>query len=135
MIKKPRNVRMGLLALSAAMAMPMAFAQEQDQKAADAAATTQAETKTTETASTHPTTATAETSAQSATDTATPKTWADVDGDKDGNISKTEAAAEPAVRQIFDVADSNKDSKLTPDEYKAYVAKANGAAKPAGNGG
>ncbi len=133
MINKSRNVRMGLLALSTAMAMPMAFAQEQDQTAVDAAATTQAEVQTAETVST--TSATAETSAQAATDTAKPKTWADVDGDKDGNISKTEAAAEPAVGQIFDVADSNKDSKLTPEEYKAYVAKAHGAAKPAGSGG
>lgn len=149
-MKQSRNALIGLLAMSAAVAMPMAFAQEQDLKAAATAAATesattesvpaeQAEPQATSTPSqsTAPqtTAATTETSAQASTDTAKPKTWADVDGDKDGNISKTEAAAEPAVGQIFDVADANKDSKLTPDEYKAYVAKAYGAAKPPGSGG
>lgn len=118
-MKQSRNALMGLLALSAAMAMPMAFAQDAGQKASDPAAAQ---------------------SGMQATEAAPPaaakqKTWTDVDGDKDGNISKTEAAAEPAVGQIFDLADSNKDNQLTPDEYKAYVAKANGAAKPAGQGG
>lgn len=132
-MKQSRNALMGLLVLSAAVAMPMAFAQEQDQKAADPAAATQSDTQTTDTAPQEPAT-TEQPAAQASTDTAKPKTWADVDGDKDGNISKTEAASEPAVGQIFEAADSNKDSKLTPDEYKAYVAKANGA-KPAGPGG
>lgn len=120
-----RNALIGLLTLSAAAAMPMAFAQEQGQTAADPAATTQSEAQATSTPAPAAPTATSE---------AKPKTWTDVDGDKDGNISKTEAASEPAVGQIFDMADTNKDSKLTPDEYKAYVAKANGA-KPAGQGG
>ncbi|MCY7355562.1 MAG: EF-hand domain-containing protein [Lysobacter sp.] len=126
-MKQSRNALMGLLALSVAVAMPMAFAQKQDQKAADPAATTQSETPATTTPAPAAPTATA--------GDAKPKTWSDVDGDKDGNISKTEAASEPAVGEIFDLADANKDSKLTPDEYKAYVAKANGAAKPAGQGG
>ncbi len=133
MMKQARNALIGLFALSAAVAMPIAFAQEQTQTAADPAATT--EVQAAETTTEQSTTATADTSAQASTDAAKPKTWTDVDGDKDGNISKTEAAAEPAVGQIFDVADSNKDSKLTPEEYKAYVAKAHGAAQPAGNGG
>lgn len=133
-MKQSRNALIGLLTLSAAVAMPMAFAQAQDKVAADPAAT--AEAQTTETAPQQSTTtATSETPAQAATDAAKPRTWTDVDGDKDGNISKTEAASEPAVGQIFDMADTNKDSKLTPDEYKAYVAKANGAAKPADSGG
>jgi len=32
------------------------------------------------------------------------------------------------LAQVFDQADSNKDGKLTPDEYKAYVAAQQGAA-------
>jgi len=131
-MKQSRNALMGLFALSAAVAMPVAFAQAQ--KAADAAAATQ--TKTTDAVPQESTTAaaTAQTSTSAQAAAEKPKTWTDVDGDKDGNISKTEAASEPAVGRIFDLADTNKDSKLTPDEYKAYVVKANGA-KPAGQGG
>lgn len=139
-MKQSPKVLSGLLAFSAVMAMPIAFAQEQTLTTADPAATTQsktapAETQAAEAAPEQPSASIAETSAQPSTETAKPKTWTNVDGDKDGNISKTEAAAEPAVNEIFDMADSNKDSKLTPDEYKAYVAKAHSAAKPAGNGG
>lgn len=135
MMKQSRSALIGLLALSAVVAMPMAFAQAKDQKAADPATTTQSETQATDAAPQDATTATqAPTAPTAAAGEAKPRTWTDVDGDKDGNISKTEAASEPAVGQIFDLADTNKDSKLTPDEYKAYVAKANGA-KPAGQGG
>ncbi len=144
-MKQSRNALIGLLAFSAAVAMPMAFAQEQSQTAADPAAVTQSETTATEpqatetapqqSTTTSSDTAASDTAAQASIDAAKPRTWTDVDGDKDGNISKAEAASEPAVSQIFDMADTNKDNKLTPDEYKAYVAKANGAAKPAGSGG
>jgi len=126
MMKQSRNALMGLLALSAAAAMPMALAQEQEQKSADPASATSTGIQ--------PNTVQSPVASTAATDTTKPKTWADVDRDKDGNISKTEAAAEPAVGKMFDLADTNKDSKLTPDEYKAYVAKANGA-KAAGQGG
>ena len=51
------------------------------------------------------------------------KSWADIDLDKDGKLSKTEAAAVPALVQVFDQADSNADGSLTSDEYKAHVAK------------
>ena len=40
----------------------------------------------------------------------------------------------PALGQVFDKADSNADGSLTADEYKAYVAKAQGS-KPAKHGG
>ena len=61
------------------------------------------------------------------------KSWADVDADKDGKLTKTEAAAVPALGQVFDKADGNTDGALTADEYKAYVAKVQGKA-PAGGG-
>lgn len=56
------------------------------------------------------------------------QTWASVDTDGDGAISKTEAQVNAGLAQVFDQADSNKDGKLTPDEYKAYVAAQQGAA-------
>lgn len=115
---KSLNRTIPLLALTAALAAPVAFAQS-----------------TTAAPQTSPTAA--DQAAPPADSAATPaaapqgkaKTWADVDADKDGKISKTESASEPAVGQIFDQADSNKDGSLTTDEYKAYIAKSNGAPK------
>ena len=58
--------------------------------------------------------------------------WSDLDGDKDGKLTKTEAAALDSLTRVFDQADADKDGALTPDEYKAYIAD-NG--KPGGHGG
>ena len=58
--------------------------------------------------------------------------WSDLDGDKDGKLTKTEAAALDSLTQVFDLADVDKDGALTPDEYKAYIA-VNG--KAGGHGG
>ena len=63
-------------------------------------------------------------------------TWSDLDADKDGKLTKTEASGVQALSQVFDDADADKDGALTPDEYKAFVAKnAPGAAPPAGSQG
>ena len=56
------------------------------------------------------------------------QTWASVDTDSDGAISKQEAQVNAGLAQIFDSADGNTDGKLTPDEYKAFVAKQSGGA-------
>lgn len=63
------------------------------------------------------------------------QTWASVDTDSDGAISKQEAQVNAGLAQIFDQADGNTDGKLTPDEYKAFVAKqqGGGAAGSQGN--
>ena len=61
------------------------------------------------------------------------KSWSDVDTDKNGSLSKSEASSVPALSQVFDQADADADGALTADEYKAYVAKAQGGA--AGNSG
>ncbi|KLD70582.1 hypothetical protein [Xanthomonas pisi] len=50
------------------------------------------------------------------------QTWASVDTDSDGAISKPEAQVNAGLAQIFDQADGDHDGKLTPDEYKAFVA-------------
>jgi hypothetical protein len=50
------------------------------------------------------------------------QSWADVDADGDGVISKTESQANAGLAQVFDDADGNKDGKLTADEYRTYAA-------------
>lgn len=59
-------------------------------------------------------------------------TWSDLDADKDGKLTKSEAAPVQALTQVFDTADADKDGALTPDEYKAYLAS---SGKSAGNQG
>lgn len=103
-----------LIALAAAFATP-AFAQN-----ADAAQTQdpQAQAQSTQD--------------QGATAAATPKStrWSDLDADKDGSLSKSEADAVPSLGAVFDKADANADGALTGEEYKAYVA-INGRGAPA----
>jgi outer membrane receptor protein involved in Fe transport len=119
---KSRKPMILAMALAATLSAPLAFAQsagEQAPPSSDAASAAQD--------------AGAATAAQPA---AAPqkKSWADVDGDKDGNLSKTEASAVPALGQVFDQADSDANGSLTPDEYKNYVAKvqSNGGGKKGG---
>ena len=47
-----------------------------------------------------------------------------LDFDKDGKVSKAEAAGNPDLITGFDRADRNKDGKLTPKEYDALLARA-----------
>lgn len=54
-------------------------------------------------------------------------TWAELDTDKDGNLSKNEAAALSSVQALFDKADANADGSLTGDEYRNYLAMNNGS--------
>ncbi|HEY0661711.1 MAG TPA: EF-hand domain-containing protein [Lysobacter sp.] len=131
-----RKSLIGTLALVASLSAPLAFAQSADASAqqapptetstppTDAASTTQSPTSTEATAGAETSTsndATATTSAEPAK-----KSWADVDMDKDGKLSKTEAATVPALGQVFDQADADADGSLTADEYKSYVAKVQG---------
>lgn len=96
-------------ALAAVMAAPVAFAQ------------------TSPPASTQSSDAAAQDAAAAPAGTAAApqkKSWSDVDTDKNGSLSKSEAATVPALGQVFDQADADADGSLTADEYKAYVAKA-----------
>jgi hypothetical protein len=120
-----RKTLIGTFALVASLSAPLAFAQSQtDASSTDASAqsTTASDAST---QSTTPTDASATTSndASAATTQGDPakKSWADVDADKDGNLSKAEASAVPALGQVFDKADANADGSLSADEYKAYV--------------
>src|SRR3546814_12976279 len=73
------------------------------------------------------------TSPQATAPTAEPKqvTWADLDVDKDGSLSKAAVATVPALTQVFDAADADADGKLTAEEYKADAAAASGEADAA----
>lgn len=154
-----RNPLILVTALTAALAAPLAFAQDanasataQEHAAAQASTTTPAVPATTPAAdagamaatpATPATPPTGDTSATGATP-ATPATpsaaatkkisWSDLDGDKDGKLSKTEAAPISSLSQVFDQADSDKDGALTADEYKAYIA-AQGTHAGHGNNG
>jgi len=59
-------------------------------------------------------------------------TWADVDIDGSGAISKEESGQLPSLAQVFADADADADGELTPDEYKAYVATVGGGASQGG---
>lgn len=125
-----RKSLIGAFALVATLSAPLAFAQQAEQappteQSADAAATTAGDAAA---QASEPAAATATAAAPQK------KSWSDVDSDKDGNLSKTEASSVPALGQVFDKADSNADGSLTAAEYKAYVAKAQ-SGKPAKHGG
>lgn len=110
-------------ALVAMLSAPLAFAQSTTpQSSQDPAA-----------ASTDQAAASGASATQGSANTSGKKSWSDVDTDKNGSLSKSEASSVPALGQVFDQADADADGALTADEYKAYVAKAQGG--PAGNSG
>jgi hypothetical protein len=108
------------LAIAAAVSAPLAFAQDANASATaqDAA---QSATPATPADPQAGTAATPATPAQPAAD-AKKVTWSDLDADKDGKLTKTEAAPIDSLSQSFDAADADKDGALTTDEYKAYLA-------------
>jgi Ca2+-binding EF-hand superfamily protein len=56
------------------------------------------------------------------------KNWSELDTDKNGTLSMSEASAIESLGKSFTQADTNADGQLTTDEYKAFVS-ANGKAK------
>ncbi len=126
-----RKSLIGAFALAATLSAPLAFAQSQTGTATtDASAQSSTSTDT----SAQPTTADTQTTTSNDASAATSgdpakKSWNDVDVNQDGNLSKDEAAAIPALGQVFDKADANADGALSADEYKAYVDKSQGTKK------
>lgn len=118
-MKNVRKPLFGLVALGVALAMPAAFAQEA------AAPTAQDPATAAQDATTQPTAPVAD---------QRPLTWADLDVDGNGTLSRTEAGNLQSLAQVFDEADGDKDGELTTDEYKSFVAKAN-AQQPDASGG
>ena len=113
------------LAFAAVVSAPLAFAQD-----ANASATGQENAAAQPATPATPADPQAGTSAVPATPaqpaaTAGKVTWSDLDADKDGKLTRTEAAPIESLSQSFEAADADKDGALTTDEYKAYLA-ANG---------
>ena len=105
--KSSRKPLIGVFALLASLSAPLAFAQTTDAAAQAAPPAAQ---------SAAPADAAPAAAPQK-------KSWSDVDLDKDGKLTKTEAAAVPALGKVFDQADGNADGALTTDEYKNYVVQ------------
>ncbi len=118
-MKNARKSLIGLVALGSALVMPMAFAQSETAPTATQDPAAQ---------SAPPADQGAAPAAATPTPDAKKVTWADLDADKDGTLSKTEAAPLASLSQVFDQADSDANGKLTADDYKAYVAKNSGGA-------
>lgn len=96
----------GLIALGVAFAMPMAFAQEADNvDQPPQAQTSQGQVS-----------------------------WADLDSDGDGNLSRAEAAALPELATVFDQADADGDGVLTSQEYQQYAASQGADSPPQDDG-
>ena len=110
-----------LIAAGSVMALP-AMAQTAQQSAAQAqqqAAQAQQAAGAADQAADAATGAAAQASAQAS---GGGQTWASVDTDGNGTISKSEAQVNAGLAQVFDQADTNKDGELSADEYKAFVA-------------
>lgn len=130
-MNKTRNPLTLAIALGAVLAMPVAFAQQPPTDTTGAPPTAQPQ---------DPTTTTDDSAAPATTPgepTAQPQqlTWADVDADGNGSISKSESAALPSLAQVFDQADADADGELTTDEYQAFVAANAGGQADDGSGG
>ncbi len=123
-MKNARKPLVAMMALGFAMATPLAFAQD--------ASATQDPAYTGEATTQAPPT-TQDGYAEDANAQAQPEaqqgqvTWADLDGDSDGKLSRDEASGLPALAQVFDDVDADSDGFVTPEEYQAYVARASGA--------
>lgn len=55
------------------------------------------------------------------TGTPAPRPFEELDANADGAITKDEAAADPALVQVFGTLDKDADGRLTPDEYADYA--------------
>lgn len=71
------------------------------------------------------TTAIAQDAGAAKSDQATPAqvSWSDLDTDKNGSLSASEADASPGLKAHFAQADANADGALTGEEYRAFLAK------------
>ena len=87
--------------------------------------TTQSDTQSTDTQSTAGTQSSSGVTNEASTTSTTgaqKRNWSDLDVDKNGSLSSTEAAPISSLSQSFTTADANADGELTQDEYKAFLA-------------
>ncbi|MBO9716569.1 MAG: EF-hand domain-containing protein [Pseudoxanthomonas sp.] len=52
--------------------------------------------------------------------------WAELDADGNGNLSRQEAQRHAALGKVFTEADADADGELTANEYRAYLQKRQG---------
>jgi hypothetical protein len=147
------------LALALTFAAPLAFAQSttptQDAQnaastaqsaassAQDAASTAQDAAKDATTAAQDATSQTTNEATNAATNEAMAassgepqkKNWSDLDTNKNGTLSATEAASVQSLASAFSTADANADGELTQDEYKAYLETSNKGEAKSDSGG
>src|SRR5690606_4059393 len=107
-MKNSRKPLAGLIALGAALAIPMAFAQDATTAPPQDPATQD-----------YPTQSTAPSTSQQ------PLTWADLDVDGNGTLSRAEAASVQSPDPVVGQADADADGQLPHGEYRALVAAAN----------
>lgn len=130
-----RKTLLGAAALATALASPLVLAQSASATtpAADGASPAAATAPANPAASTNPAATGAAPGATVSAAAPARKTWAELDANQDGSLSKDEAGAMAALAAIFDKADADANGALTGAEYKAYVSAANsGVGKQAG---
>jgi hypothetical protein len=102
-MKNSKRLVNALLVLGLAAATPLAFAQAAPPT--DAAPQPEAQP------------------AESAADAGKELSWADLDADGNGSLSKPEAQRHAGLANVFAQADADANSELTADEYRAYLQK------------
>jgi hypothetical protein len=60
--------------------------------------------------------------AQETTAAGSGQSWASLDTNGDGNLSKQEAAAHSTLASVFDKVDADGDGQITGQEYSNYLA-------------
>jgi len=98
----------GLLILGMVAAAPLAFAQE---------------AKPTEHESSPPATGAAEQQPAQSSAGGQGLSWADLDVDGNGSLSKAEAQRHSGLANVYAQADADANGELTADEYRGYVQK------------
>ena len=111
-----KHLTSGLLILGMVAAAPLAFAQQ-------ATPTTDADDPPAATGAAEQQPARSSTGGQGLS-------WADLDADGNGNLSKAEAQRHAGLSNVFADADADASGELTADEYRAYVQKQQGSATP-----
>lgn len=95
-----------LLVLAVALAVPLAFAQTDTTPTPPAPASAPMQT--------------GAMASDAMAQSSTPKTWKELDANKDGKLSKDEVAGDPTWSAEFDAADSNKDGFVSKTEFKQH---------------
>lgn len=115
-MKNTRHLATGLLVLGMVAAAPMAFAQTTP-------TSEQATPTTQEPASPTPATGVAEQQPARSSAGGQGLSWADLDADGNGNLSKQEAQRHAGLSNVFAQADADSSGELTADEYRGYIEK------------